>query len=147
MDENNYKQELLSILRKHSEQAIRTLKEMDKVLPDKAKEVHIGIHPNQEPDGLFTIMVHLDGPDLYVLNKAIGDYRKLFDVKFVDGQLEPKVPLFDPFDEGFSVNDAIVDTSFVWVEEIWNVFGGTANKLPTLIFGADDYGTSTLKRL
>ena len=109
--------------------------------------IKLGVHPNQEPDGLFAILIHLEGPDLYALNKAIDAHRYLFDVKFVDGQLAPQVPMFDPFDMDFEVNDVIVDTALLWLEEVWLNFNGKIKKLPTQVFGEQGYGTKTPRQL
>lgn len=92
---------------------------------------------------MFSILVHLEGPDLYGLNKAIDRHRHLFDVRFEDGILTPKVPLFDPFDAEFEVNDVIVDTSVVWLKEVWSKLDDVSHSLSITIFGAEGYGTKT----
>jgi len=105
MDAISYEIELLRILRMHSDQALKQLAAMDEAMPEKALGINIGIHPSQDPDGMFGIMIHLDGPDLYSLNKAINGHRSLFAVRFVDGNLVPKVPMFNSLDLEFEVND------------------------------------------
>ncbi|RJL00687.1 hypothetical protein C9E82_23425 [Paracoccus siganidrum] len=90
---------------------------------------------------MFTVMLHLDGPDLFVLNKAISDFRSLFSVRIVHGAVTPDVPLFDPFDQPFSVNDAIVDIVMVWLKEVWATFGGMNVRLPVTIEGEDGFGS------
>ncbi len=147
MNPESYSAELLKILRSRSEQAINTLRAVDEILPDKVSGIMLGVHPSQEPDGMFGVLVHLEGPDLFVLNKVIDAHRYLFDVKFVDGQLIPQVPMFDPFDTDFEVNDVIVDTVLLWLEEIWLVFDGKMKKLPTQVFGEEGYGTKTPRQL
>lgn len=144
----SYQKELLAILRAHSEQALITLQALDTVLPEKTSAIQIGIHPNQEQDGTFTVMIHLDGPDLYVLNKAIEAYRTLFDVQYgEEGELEPEVPLFNSFNPPFEVNDVIVDTCFLWLEELWKSYGGTKSNIPAEVFGEDGYGSEEFKAL
>ena len=147
MDAKSYSAELLKILKAHSDQAIKTLNAVDEILPEKVSGIMLGIHPNQEPDGMFAILIHLEGPDLYVLNKAIDAHRYLFNVKFVDGRLTPQVPMFDPFESDIEVNDVIVDTALLWLEEIWMAFDGKMKKIPTQVFGEEGYGTKTPKRL
>lgn len=147
MDAKSYSAELLKILENYSRQAIQTLNAVDKILPDKTSSIMLGVHPNQEPDGMFSVLIHLEGTDLYVLNKAIDAHRYLFDVKFVDGKLTPQVPIFDPIDTDIEVNDVIVDTALIWLEGIWVVFDGKMKKLPTQVFGEDGYGTKTPRYL
>jgi hypothetical protein len=147
MDAESYAVELLKILSTHSEQAINTLTAVDNILPAKVSGIMIGVHPNQEPDGMFSILLHLDGPDLHTLNKAIDSYRYLFDVKFIDSKITPEVPVFDPFNTEFEVNDVIVDTALTWLELVWATFDGDMKRLPVEVFGDEGYGTKTPKKL
>ncbi|WP_220217323.1 DUF6389 family protein [Gilliamella sp. ESL0441] len=73
---------------------------------------------------MFSIIIHLIGPDLYVLNKVIEPYRELFDVKVIDNKLQPEVPLFDPYETPFSVNDLIIKVSIDWLKHIWDLSEG-----------------------
>ncbi|MEO1188689.1 MAG: DUF6389 family protein [Pseudomonadota bacterium] len=147
MDAERYAVELLTILRNHSKQALETFTAADEKLPDKATGVSVGIHPGQDGEGQFDIWIHLEGPDLYVLNKAIAPHRILFEVERGTGGFIPDVPMFDPFDTDFDVNDVIVDTSLQWLQEIWPAFDGRMKTLPVTVFGEDGYGTKTPKRL
>lgn len=142
-----YSTALAGILDAHMQKAKKTLTVALSKLPQETKEIQFGIHPNQEPDGMFSVVLHLDGPDLFTLNKAIEGHRVLFDVRFVDGKIEPDVPTFDPFDQSFSVNDAIVDTVASWVEKIWDTIEREAECPPALIFGEDGWGEGMPKRL
>jgi hypothetical protein len=137
-----YRRVLLAVLRAHTDAALAKLEQINNVLPEKTRGIVIMVHPSQDPDGRFSVMVHLDGPDLYVLNKAIGDFRSLFDVQDAAGAVLPDVPLFDPFDEPFSVNDAIVDIAMVWIKELWATFGGMTMRVPVTMIGEDGYGTT-----
>jgi hypothetical protein len=146
VDIDNYQELLLTNLRQHSFAAFAVLEKLDICLPEKARKSTIMVHLPQDPDGTFTVMVHLDGPDLFVLNKAIAQCRVLFSTEFVDGRMQPDLPLFDPFDLPFSVNDAIADTAAVWVGELWravlqNPAMRRISALPALVVGEDDYGT------
>ena len=141
---DEYERILLVILRSHTSAALSALRSIDRHLPEKARAIRVMVHPSQDPDGMFSVMVHLDGPDLHALNKAIGDFRLLFDTRNADGSVLPGVPYFDPFDEPFSVNDAIVDIAMIWLKEVWAAFGGMSRHLPVTVEGEDGYGTSPL---
>lgn len=143
MNAESYSKALLQILRQHAADALTQLQKINSDLPEKTTGIAIGVHPNQEPDGMFSILVHLEGPDSYSINKAIDDHRYLFNVRFEDGELTPKVPLFDPFDTEFEVNDVIVDTSVIWLMEIWSKLGDVSHTLSVTVFGDEGYGTKT----
>jgi|ThiBio_inoc_biof_1041523.scaffolds.fasta_scaffold60926_1 hypothetical protein len=136
-----YKRTLLAVLRAHTDAALSALQGIVRNLPDKARSIRIVVHLPQDADGMFDVMVHLDGPDLLSLNKAIGDFRSLFEVRITDGNLCPEVPLFDPFDQPFSVNDAIVDSTMIWLKEVWTAYGGTSRRLPITVEGQGGYGS------
>ena len=141
MDEDAYRDELLSILRRHSEHAGATLRSLAAALPEKARSMHIVVHVGQEADGLFDVMAHLDGPDLFVLNRAIQDYRRLFETRYVEsGGVHPPVPTFDPFEQPFEVNDIIVDVATDWLRGLWSDLRDTRFDLPVTVFGEDGYG-------
>ncbi|RYG93135.1 hypothetical protein EU803_03250 [Loktanella sp. IMCC34160] len=141
MNAASYSESLLHILRQHTADAVAQVQKIKSSMPPKAMGIAIGVHPNQEPDGMFDILVHLEGPDLHCLNKAIDGYRYLFSVSFEDGKLAPNVPLFDPFNTDFEVNDVIVDTSIVWLKEVWSMLEDVDIAVPVTAFGADGYGT------
>lgn len=143
----SYSEALLSILRQHTANALAQLKTINSVMPLETKGIAIGVHPNQEPDGMFNILVHLEGADLYRLNKAIDSHRYLFSVRFEDGKITPNVPQFDPFDTEFEVNDVIVDTSIVWLKEVWSILEDVGIALPVTAFGAEGYGTKSYVKI
>ena len=144
---DEYKRTLLVVLRAHTDAALSALRSIDRSLPEKARSIRIVVHLPQDADGMFGVVVHLDGPDLFSLNKAIGDFRSLFEVRITDGKLCPGVPLFDPFDQPFSVNDAIVDVTMIWLKEVWAAFGGMSTRLPVTVEGEDGYGNSPVTSL
>ena len=135
MTKTEYTTILQSILNMHTQDAIAKINSIKPILPEKARSVEVGIHPTQDEEGMFSIMIHLIGPDLYVLNKAIEPYRELFDVKFIENKLQPEVPLFDPYETPFSVNDLIVEVSIDWLKRIWNLSGGL--EIPAYAFGEE----------
>ncbi|EAT2183000.1 hypothetical protein EZ281_02490 [Salmonella enterica] len=135
MTKTEYMTALQDILRMHTQEAVDKICRIKNILPVKTSAVEVGIHPSQDEEGMFCVMIHLRGPDLYVLNKAIAPYRELFEVKFIDGNLQPEVPLFDPDEVSFSVNDLIVEVGIVWVKQIWALSGGL--DVPAYVFGEE----------
>ena len=146
-DVDEYKRVLLAVLRADTDAALSKLQKINGCLPEKTRAIRIMVHLPQDADGMFSVWLHLDGPDLFVLNKAISDFRSLFDTRVVHGTVTPHVPLFDPFDQPFSVNDAIVDTAMVWFKEVWAAFGGMSQRLPVTIAGEDGYGSIPMMSL
>jgi hypothetical protein len=145
MTSEEYRETIQATLATHSESALAKLTAIKQSMPEKAKGVAIGIHPGQSEEGFFDVVVHLDGPDLFVLNKAINAHRFLFEVKVVDGEVTPDVPMFEPDEVNFSVNDLIVDTCMEWVELLWLQLGGIGR--PALVFGEEGYGSLGSKPL
>lgn len=145
MSEAEYKAVLVSILRQHSLPALERLRLVGLNLPAKTRMMMIRIHPGQSEEGFFDVHIHLDGPDLYVLNKAIAPYRLLFEVSCIDGPMIPDVPMLDAENAGFSVNDAIVDVCMDWVEELWSQSEGI--DVPAQMFGDEGYGSVSEKPL
>ncbi|MDO1581521.1 DUF6389 family protein [Rhizobium oryzicola] len=146
LSEGEYKSIIRTFLDARAPEAMAQLDKIRSKLPDHALEVRIGIHPGQGEEGFFDIMVHLEGPNLYVLNKAIQEHRSLFEVRCIDGKMQPDVPIFDgSVDAGFSVNDAIVDTCMEWIEYLWRGLGGM--RIPAVMFGEDDYGSTPYRQL
>ncbi|WP_156647824.1 DUF6389 family protein [Methylobacterium sp. Leaf87] len=145
MTADEYRSVLKSVLQFYIQAASERLSTLKQSLPPKARQIMVGIHPGQSGEGFFDIVVHLDGPDRYFLQKAIEPHRLLFEVKCIDGQMQPDVPIFDPDEATFSVNDAIVDTCMEWVEGLWQRLGGVA--LPAVVFGEEGYGTVESKPL
>ncbi len=144
--ETEYRIALSAILQAHDTIALERLRGARDNLPVAAKKFLVGIHPAQDGEGYFDVTLHLHGPDLYVLNRAIAPYRSLFSVRSIDGSLEPDVPLFsDPYEVGFSVNDKIVDICMDWIEQLWAKFGGAG--IPAFVFGAEGYGSVEKKPL
>lgn len=145
MTADGYKAALHDILSTHAQPALDRLAAIRQALPPKARRVMVGVHPGQDEDGFFAVVVHLEGPDLYVLNKAIDPHRLLFEVRCIDGKMQPDVPMFDPDEVDFSVNDAIVDSCMAWLEGLWQQLGGVG--LPSVAFGEEGYGTLASKPL
>ena len=78
---------------RHDAAAARaTLTALIAALPPKAREIHIVVFPDQDGEGTFSVVASLEGPDLFVLNKAIEGHRYLFDVRHTEDGIEPEVP-------------------------------------------------------
>ncbi|MEG2272927.1 MAG: DUF6389 family protein [Hafnia sp.] len=142
MTETEYREVLKDTLKIYTQSAADMIFKIKTNLPEKAKSVDVGIHPSQDQDGMFSVMVHLCGADLYALNKAIADYRLLFDVKFIGGKLQPNVPILDPDDVSFSINDLIVEVGIDWVKTLWDLSGGL--KIPGYVFGDECSSTGLI---
>ncbi len=99
------------------------------------------VFPDQDGEGTFSVVASLEGPDLFVLNKAIEGHRYLFDVPHTEDGIEPEVPLFASDEASFNVQDVIVDTAMQWVAELWETCGRGRSPLPGLVYGEEGYGT------
>lgn len=141
MTQSDYETELLRILRDHGAAAGATLTALIAALPPKAREIHFVVFPDQDGEGTFSVVASLEGPDLFVLNKAIENHRYLFDVRHTEDGIEPQVPLFASDEAGFNVQDVIVDTAMEWVAELWETSGQGRSPLPALVYGEEGYGT------
>ena len=147
MDRQDYQAALRRVLDQHSDKAQARLAALIAALPEKAREIRVGIFPDQDGEGTFSVVVSLEGPDLYVLNKAVDAHRTLFDVRHTATGVTPAVPTFAPDRAGFVVQDAIVDTAADWIEALWASVGRGKSPLPGLIYGDEDAGTSMPREL
>lgn len=141
MNQNEYIQALTGILLAHAGTAGQTIRSLVAALPPKAHAIHFAIHPDQDGCGTFSVVASLDGPDLYVLNKAIDAHRYLFDVRYTSTGVEPAVPLLDPENTEFDVQNAIVDTAMHWVRDLWQNWASQHSPLPAVVYGEEGYGT------
>ena len=112
-------------------------------LPDQAIHLNFEVFASQDADGFFTIRANLDGPNLYVFNQAIASYAALFDTHYAETGIEPTIPLVDPFDVDYPVNDIIVDCTANWLKDVWQSLVDMKCTIPVMIIGHDDYGTVT----
>lgn len=140
MTKQDYQDALRRVLDAHTEPALRKLAGLFPRLPEKAREIQFGIFPDQGGEGTFSVVIGLDGPDLYVLNKAIQEYRSLFDVVHGENGVSPPVPMFAR-EPAFCVQDAIADVAADWIAAIWDLAGRGVSPLPALVYAHDDHGT------
>ncbi|QTN32517.1 hypothetical protein HZ994_09310 [Akkermansiaceae bacterium] len=143
MTESEYTDEVRSILDGHTDQARSQLTKLPGLLPNAARAIELTIFVDQDGEGFLTVRATLDGSDLYVINKAIEDCALLFDTKMVDGQMVPPMPLMDPFDEDFSVHDALTDCAADWLTTVWDGVDVQAIIIPVTIVSHDGYGSRT----
>ena len=146
-DEEAYRAALADVLDKRTDAAARTLRAALAELPENAREIMVIVHPTQDAEGPFTVMLHLGGPDLFVLQKAIEPHRVLFKSRQLTLEGEGRLPLFSDFDHAFSVNDAIVDVAADWAAKVWDRAGAEKVAIPARVFGEDGYGTTTPRDL
>lgn len=144
MDETAYRTALRATLDAHDGPALERIRALLAALPAAAREIHVVVFPDQDGEGAFSVHVSLDGPDLYVLNRAIEPHRTLFKVIHGEEGFEPDLPMFER-DPGFSVQDAIVDTAADWIEALWPRAGRAP--VPVMIYGDEDYGSAAPRRL
>lgn len=147
MNQQDYRATLRRVLDKHFDKAQATLAALIAALPPKAREIRFGIFPDQDGEGTFSVVISLEGPDLYVLNKAVDAHRTLFDVRHTSSGVSPAVPTFALDAAEFDVQNAIVDTAADWIETLWDAAGRGKSPLPGMIYGDDDAGTTTPREL
>lgn len=131
----NFEEELSSELAKHSGSIASSLKELFAKLPENTREIHIEVFANQDGDGMFSVYVSLEGPDMYVLNKSIEEYACLFEPKYVGTTIKPYIPTVDPFEVDFEVNDVVVDCVANWIKSIWERPKVLPSSIPVIVVG------------
>ena len=143
MNVDEYTLAVRSVLDGHTPSAVANLTTTLGCIPVKASRVIIKIFIDQDGEGFLGVRINLEGPDLYVLNKAIRPSAELFSTKMIDGQLQPGLPLMEPHGESFSVHDALSDVAAQWIQEVWNLANHSDFSLPVFIETHDGYGTFT----
>ena len=143
MNEDDYIAQLTAALAKQSDSLRSKIGPLLANLPEKAQRLDLVIFPGQDGEGDFTVRGSLDGPDLFVLNKAIDSYAELISVKHTPEGFDPDVPMVDPFDTEFEVNDVLTDCVAKWLSDLWEESGPHSVSIPVTIVGHDDYGQTT----
>ena len=142
MKETEYKLELRRVLDENSKMTLANLNATLRAIPKAAESIELMIFPDQDGEGTFSVNVSLTGPDLYVLNNSIKETAELISVIHTPNGLQPNVPLMDPFDSEFEVNDALCDTVGEWLETIWINSDKHLTNLEVTIVADEDYGQS-----
>jgi len=140
MEENEYKIELRKVLDENSSSALINLNTIMQSLPEKTKSIELMIFPDQDGEGTFGVRVSLSGPDLFVLNKAIEDSADIISIIHTPEGLKPNVPLMDPFDSSFEVNNVLSDVVGDWLKSVWDKANNEKLNLPVTIVADEDYG-------
>jgi len=139
MEQQEYINQLEKELQNHKDRVILQLRRIIGMIPEKANELTLDIHPGQENDGYFEIQASLEGPDLFTLNKQIEDVASIFDVKYGANGFEPPIPMVDSDSVDWDVYLVSCKTSMEWLKKIWDE-NFQDIKLPTSIVVADDFG-------
>ncbi|MEO1140015.1 MAG: DUF6389 family protein [Pseudomonadota bacterium] len=138
----NYADHVHAMLEVERHQAANRLQHIMDALPEKTLKIALGIHPDQDGEGYVTLMVHLEGPDVSVLNGAIAQWRTLFD-GFIPLLLEGHADInaANGEDAEFIAGDILVDSAADWLEAMWRAEQSSATDLPVSIFCAEAFGT------
>lgn len=105
------------------------------------------MHVDQDGEGFLSIRVHLSGPDLYVLNKAIASTAQLFDTTMTSEGLAPPLPLMSPGEDAFAVTDALCDCAVEWIRDRWGKFEVDGARIPVTAASMEGYGTLSMVKL
>jgi hypothetical protein len=103
--------------------------------PAKATGIDVFTFTDQDGEGVLDIRVSMVGPEVYVLNKQIGDNAVLFD------STASGLPMLDPFDLEFDACDTLVDLAAQWLKDELSKVDLDQATLPIRIFNPDGYGT------
>jgi hypothetical protein len=136
-------QEVQHVLEGHRAHAVSELVAALVLIPPKARQVTLDIFVDQDGEGFLSVRVGLDGPDSYVLNRAIDRHAQLFSTRMTATGLEPALPLMDPIGEEFSVHDALTDCAAAWLISIWRQLDSSGLALQVVVQSPEGYGTTT----
>jgi hypothetical protein len=134
-DAEMYRQRLTAVMDDWTEDAADRLACAFGALPVKAERIDIGVHTDQDGAGFVSVMLHLHGPDLYILNKSIADFRELFVVRSTPTGLVPLVPSVNPFEQDFPTNKIAAEVAGAWALKVWMRAGGPETGKGGCIFG------------
>lgn len=143
MTQSEFRAALQAVLAEHSSEAARRIQSTLTRIPPQARALAFEVFTSQDGEGMFSVRAALDGPDLYLLNKAIDQTADIFEVQMLETGLEPAVPMVDRDEVDFEVNDTIVDTVAAWLRGVWATVDSSRLRIPVHIDGHDGYGTIT----
>ena len=130
MNKANYQAALLNAMKSNEGLAVANINSALECWPEKATSFGFDLFIDQDAEGFVSLLITPDGPDSYVLNKAIHKYRYLFEVKFEGAKLTYDLPLFDTDDIEFDVRDAVSETALKWVNELVGIVGKLSFPVP-----------------
>lgn len=137
-----YRASLRAVLDGRSDAVRAKLRDILAALPAEAVEVGIDVFPDQDGEGTFDVWLRLEGPDVYVLNRAVEPWRHLFGVVFTETSTDPELPLLERT-AGVDVSDVVVDVAADWVEALWTEVTDGQAPLACRFEGEHGYGTTT----
>jgi hypothetical protein len=143
MTRDEYIREVQRVLNTATEHAASQLKHVLPLVPPRAKRMTIDVFVDQDGEGFLSVRVGLDGPDLYVLQRAITHHAVLFDTQMTELGLEPPLPLMNAGVEDFSVQDTLTDCGANWIASIWKTIDTSTTRLPVTVQSPEGYGTIT----
>jgi uncharacterized protein DUF6389 len=138
---------LREVLAAHATKASRQIQLTLEHVPGNARALDLEVFTSQDADGAFDVRASLEGPDLYVLNRAIQSSALIFGVQVSETGFVPPVPMVDPAAVDFDVNDTIVDVVASWLKDVWHTLGTQAHGIPVCVLAHDGYGTVTPLKL
>ena len=137
MNKDSYMNDLLACLDKNRETIKSKLQLAIQSIPEKTKAMHIGIFASQDGEGMFSIYINPEGPDLYVLQKALGDKADIYDPGFKDYGDELGVPYIERDEVDFDVNHTLALTVAIWLNEIWVEIEKPQGLIPFHVFAVE----------
>jgi hypothetical protein len=138
---------LHDVLAEHAAQALQRIQRTLERIPQNARSLDFEVFASQDGDGAFDVRATLDGPDLYVLNKAIAESAEVLGVTVTAAGMSPPVPAVDAEVVDFDVNDAIVDCVALWLQSLWRKLKPRQPAIPVTVVCHDGYGTLTPLKL
>ncbi|MFD4993934.1 DUF6389 family protein [Cellulosimicrobium cellulans] len=141
MDAETHAHRLRAHLDAATPDAVLRLRAVVDALPDAAEEVVVTVFPDQDGEGTLDVVVSLDGPDAFVLDRAVEPFRTLFEVVHGEDGPIPAVPLVAPGLAAYDARDLVVDTAAAWVVEVWDAAARGRSRVPGRVEGHDGYGT------
>lgn len=123
-----YAQDLKRALQAAEANALDLATKAVRSAPSKVEILDVGIHMDQEASGHLTLMIHPIGPDSFVLNKAIADFRTLFDGKVPTG-LEPG----GPFEQVEAVVAVATEVCADWAADLWRKLPADLRDTPATV--------------
>ena len=142
MERDEYTDAVRRVLEGWTNSAIAKLVAAIPIIPATTKEVSLEIFVDQDGEGFLAVQLSLDGPDLYVLNRAVREHAELFETRMTESGLVPPLPLMDPSNEKFSFHDALTDCAAEWISDVWKQSDSSGLEIPVFVCSHDEYGTN-----
>lgn len=143
MTRDEYSRQVDQVLESHNESAKSHLRSALALIPPATRRIAFDIFVDQDGEGFLHVRLGLEGPELYVLNKAIAPHAELFGTKMTEDGFDPPLPLMCSRGEAFSVHDALTDCAAGWVVRLWNQTDHRGISLPVDVVSPEGYGTVT----